>query len=165
MRRCDRQQQALCIVTAALAAPSSHLPSDCRQEALACMHRSTLFPLPTCSSTHSLHSHPCRLRAVIASSSLCSSGCGDNDPLRSLPAVHAGALAHGNQVAPAAHAPRTCLLLALNLLIMHATPLSRPCVSWATQLPSNSAASPLWRLCGCSCGWWAALAAVLHDAA
>jgi hypothetical protein len=43
--RCDRQQQALSIVTAALAAPSSHLSPDCRQEALACMRRLTLFSL------------------------------------------------------------------------------------------------------------------------
>ncbi len=113
-RRCDRQQLALSIVSAALAATSSAaLPIECRQEALDCMRRSVQHippptQLPCTSPGTSLSNHlqsysdklSCsyRLKAAVASSS-CRSCCADNDALRSLPALHAGALAHANQVA------------------------------------------------------------------
>ncbi len=102
--RCDRQEQALGIVVAALARPFSSLPSDYRQEALACMHRH-LPPHPRiCRPALFAYARACeffndfiRLRAALGSSASRSSPCCDNDPLRSLPALHAGALAHANQ--------------------------------------------------------------------
>jgi hypothetical protein len=107
--RCDRQEQALDIVTAVIAGSFSSLPSNCKQEALACMHRSpTLIPstlILFSATAFRFCSCTFRLRAAIGpSSSICFSTpikSGDDDPLRSLPAVHAGALSHANQVAQA----------------------------------------------------------------